>query len=180
MKPAIPLSGRVLALLLAVLVVTTGLGSAQVEKYHTFTDTKGRTLEAIVVSKTDTTVSLLIKGREDPTEVPLKVLSRKDREFLKSWVRPEVPSSALKKIFLKKCRTLTVRELLELRGYESFKFTFANNSLIIPGLLNGKKARFLVDTGAHNTILHDAFAKEAGCKMGPYDEVVAGVGGTAP
>ena len=180
MKPAIPLSGRALALLLAVLVVTAGLGSAQAEEYRTFTDTKGRTLEALVVSKTDTTVSLLIKGREGPAEVPLKVLSRKDREFLKSWIRPEVPSAALKKIFLKKCRTLTVRELLELRGYESFKFTFANNSLIIPGLLNGKKARFLVDTGAHNTILHDAFAKEAGCKMGPYDEVVAGVGGTAP
>ena len=61
MKLTIPLSGRALALLLAVLVVTAGLGSAQAEEYRTFTDTKGRTLEAVVVSKTDTTVSLLIK-----------------------------------------------------------------------------------------------------------------------
>ena len=174
------LSSRILVLLFAGLAVAAGLLFAEEEGYRTFTDAKGRTLEAIVVSKTDTAVNLLIKGRENPVEVALKLLSSKDQAFLKSWAPPKVPSAELKKLFLKKCRTLTVRELLELRGYESFKFTFANNSLIIPGLLNGKKARFLVDTGAHNTILHDAFAKEAGCRMGPYDEVVAGVGGTAP
>ncbi len=174
------LSSRILVLLFAGLAVAAGLLFAEEEGYRTFTDAKGRTLEAIVVSKTDTAVNLLIKGRENPVEVALKLLSSKDQAFLKSWVPPKVPSAELKKLFLKTCRTLTVRELLELRGYESFKFTFANNSLIIPGLLNGKKARFLVDTGAHNTILHDAFAKEAGCRMGPYDEVVAGVGGTAP
>ena len=174
------LSSRILVLLFAGLAVAAGLLLAEEEGYRTFTDAKGRTLEAIVVSKTDTAVNLLIKGRENPVEVALKLLSSKDQAFLKSWVPPKVPSAELKKLFLKQCRTLTVRELLELRGYESFKFTFANNSLIIPGLLNGKKARFLVDTGAHNTILHDAFAKEAGCRMGPYDEVVAGVGGTAP
>ncbi len=174
------LSSRILVLLFAGLAVAAGLLFAEEEGYRTFTDAKGRTLEAIVVSKTDTAVNLLIKGRENPVEVALKLLSSKDQAFLKSWVPPKVPSAELKKLFLKQCRTLTVRELLELRGYESFKFTFANNSLIIPGLLNGKKARFLVDTGAHNTILHDAFAKEAGCRMGPYDEVVAGVGGTAP
>ena len=174
------LSSRILVLLFAGLAVAAGLLFAEEEGYRTFTDAKGRTLEAIVVSKTDTAVNLLIKGRENPIEVALKLLSSKDQAFLKSWVPPKVPSAELKKLFLKTCRTLTVRELLELRGYESFKFTFANNSLIIPGLLNGKKARFLVDTGAHNTILHDAFAKEAGCRMGPYDEVVAGVGGTAP
>ena len=174
------LSHRILVLFFASFAVAVGIVPAEDEGYRTFTDIKGRTLEAIVVSKTDTAVNLLIKGRVNPTEVALKVLSRKDQEFLRSWVPPEVPSTELKKLFLQKCRTLTVRELLELRGYESFKFTFANNSLIIPGLLNGKKARFLVDTGAHNTILHDAFAKEAGCRMGPYDEVVAGVGGTAP
>ena len=174
------LSSRILVLLFAGLAVAAGLLFAEEEGYRTFTDAKGRTLETIVVSKTDTAVNLLIKGRENPIEVALKLLSSKDQAFLKSWVPPKVPSAELKKLFLKTCRTLTVRELLELRGYESFKFTFANNSLIIPGLLNGKKARFLVDTGAHNTILHDAFAKEAGCRMGPYDEVVAGVGGTAP
>jgi predicted aspartyl protease len=180
MKNISLLSYRLIALLFAALVGGAGLVPAEGEGYRTFTDAKGRTLEAIVVSKTDTAVNLLIKGRENPIEVALKVLSSEDQAFLKNWMPPEVPSAELKKLFLQKCRTLTVRELLELRGYESFKFTFANNSLIIPGLLNGKKARFLVDTGAHNTILHDAFAKEAGCRMGPYDEVVAGVGGTAP
>jgi predicted aspartyl protease len=180
MKNISLLSYRLIALLFATLVGGAGLVPAEGEGYRTFTDARGRTLEAIVVSKTDTAVNLLIKGRENPIEVALKLLSSKDQAFLKSWMPPEVPSAELKKIFLQKCQTLTVRELLELRGYESFKFTFANNSLIIPGLLNGKKARFLVDTGAHNTILHDAFAKEAGCRMGPYDEIVAGVGGTAP
>lgn len=174
------LAGKGLSFLVAVLITTAGLVSAQDQKYRTFTNTKGKTLKAIVVSKTDTAVNLLIEGKEDPTEVALSLLSKEDREFLKTWEPPKVPSAQLKKIFLKKCRTLTVRELLELRGYESFKFEFANNSIIVPGLLNGKKTRFLIDTGAHNTILHDAFAKGAGCKMGPYDEVVAGVGGTAP
>ena len=73
------LSHRILVLFFASFAVAVGIVPAEDEGYRTFTDIKGRTLEAIVVSKTDTAVNLLIKGRENPTEVALKVLSRKDQ-----------------------------------------------------------------------------------------------------
>ena len=166
------LIGKGLALIAAVLTASGGIAAAQDLNYRTFTNSKGKTIEARILSKTDTHVTLEVKGGK-PVPYPINDLSKKDQEFVKAW-------DQTKAVFLQKCRTLTVRELLELRGYESFKFQFKSNSIVVPGLLNGKKVGFLIDTGAHDTILHDAVAKDAGCKIGPYDEVVSGVGGTAP
>jgi predicted aspartyl protease len=160
--------GWVGALAAAMVLMVAGPARAQDLEFRTFTNTSGKEIEAKVLALTKDSVTLLVKGRPKGAKVPLASLSKADHEYLKKWG------------FLRKCRNLTVRELLELRGYESFKFEFQGNSILVPGLLNGKKARFLIDTGAHNTLLHDAFAKEAGCKLGPYDEIVAGVAGTAP
>lgn len=162
---------RTICALIVALLAATGIVAGQ--EYRTFKNSKGKAIEAFIVSKTDETVTLSVKGKKKPFKLALESLSKEDQEFVRNW-------DQTKEAFLRQCRTLTVRELLELRGYESFKFEFANNSIIVPGLLNGKKTRFLIDTGAHNTILHDAFAKEANCKLGEYDELVAGVGGTAP
>lgn len=172
MKHTRKLTRMGLALVVAFLASTAGITGAGPE-YRTFTNTKGKTIEAIIVSKNATSVILEVKGKERHFKLPLESLSKVDREFIANW-------DQAKAMFLRQCRTLTVRELLELRGYESFKFEFAHNSIIVPGLLNGKKARFLIDTGAHSTLLHDAFAKEAGCKVGPMTEVIAGVAGPAP
>ena len=45
--------------------------------------------------------------------------------------------------------------------------------------MNGTPARFLIDTGAGTSLLHDGFAKKAGCEIGPYDQVIYGVAGEA-
>lgn len=173
MKHLRTLKRRGLTALVALLTIVGGLTSATAQEYRTFTNSKGNKVEAYILSKNADSVTLQIKGRAKPYVMKLDTLSKEDQDFIKNW-------DGSKALFLQKCRTLTVRELLELRGYESFKFEFANNSLIIPGLLNGKKARFLVDTGAHSSVLHDAFAKEAGCEIGPYDQIISGVAGTAP
>jgi predicted aspartyl protease len=173
MKNARTIRRRGLALVAALMTLTTGVLPAQDEEFRTFTNLKGGKIEAMILGKTDTSVTLQVKGRENSATVPLESLSKEDQEFIQGW-------DQTKAVFLRQCRTLTVRELLELRGYESFKFEFANNSIIVPGLLNGKPARFLIDTGAHSTVLDDAFAKAAGCKVGPMTEVISGVAGTAP
>ncbi|NIP98133.1 MAG: clan AA aspartic protease [Akkermansiaceae bacterium] len=164
--PVKKIIARALAAVLA--TATAGTAANEDEGFRTFTNTEGKEIEAKVLSKADTTVTLLVKGRKKSAVVPIDTLSEADREYLEKWG------------FLAKCRTLTVRELLELRGYESFKFRFSGNSILVPGRLNGVKARFLIDTGAHSTVLHEPFAREARCKVGPMDEVVSGVAGTAP
>ncbi|MGJ8672878.1 hypothetical protein [Rubritalea sp.] len=50
---------------------------------RTWTDVKGRSLEAELINKTDTTVTVLLKGKE--TEIPLTKLSKQDQEFVKGW-----------------------------------------------------------------------------------------------
>ena len=142
------------------------------EEYRKFTGSNGVIIEAVLLDKTDDSATLLLKNGKRST-VPLERLSEEDREYIKGW-------SKEKAIFIQKCRGLTIRQLLELRGYESFVFELENNSIFIRGNLNGKPARFLIDTGAGTSLLHAPFAEEAGLKVGPMDEVIYGVAGQAP
>ena len=142
------------------------------QEYREFTGSNGKVIKAVLVDKDDGNAMLLLEngGR---AKVPLESLSEDDRDFVKSW-------SKEKALFLQKCRGLTVRELLELRGYEPIPFRLESNSIIVDGKLNGKDARFLIDTGAGTSLLHVPFAKESGCEIGPMDEVIYGVSGQAP
>lgn len=168
MKNLIQKRMRNCAAVIALLVASTLAAPAQEDDYRTFTNNDGKSIEAKVLGKTDTKVTLLRKGWKQGAEVEIASLSEADQEYLLKWG------------FLRKCRSLTVRELLELRGYESFKFEFAGNSILVPGELNGVPARFLIDTGAHSTVLHEPFARQAKCKVGPMDQIISGVAGTAP
>jgi len=140
-------------------------------EYRTFTAANGKEISAVVVDKTEKEVTFLLKSGQRAT-VPLDKLSKEDQTFVKGW-------SKGKAIFLQKCRGLTVGQLLELRGYESFPFRLENNSIAIDAKINGVKAVLKVDTGAGTTTLHDAFLKEAGCELGPYDHKIYGVSGEA-
>jgi predicted aspartyl protease len=142
------------------------------QEYREFTGSNGKVIKAVLVDKDDGNAMLLMDngGR---AKVPLESLSEEDREYVKSWSKD-------KALFLQKCRGLTVRELLELRGYEPIPLRFENNSIIVDGKLNGKDARFLIDTGAGTSLLHVPFAEESGCEVGPMDEVIYGVSGQAP
>ena len=100
---------RGLAALAALLTVVGGLTSAAAQEYRTFTNSKGRAVEAYILSKSADSVTLQVKGRTQPFVTKLNTLSKEDQDYIKNW-------DGAKALFLQKCRTLTVRDLLELRG----------------------------------------------------------------
>ncbi|MCW1925576.1 retroviral-like aspartic protease family protein [Luteolibacter arcticus] len=160
------------ALLLALSPVVSAQDAAGAVEYRDFVGPGGKPISAVIVDKTDTEVVLLLKNGKRTT-VALDKLGPLDRDYISSW-------SKEKAVFLQKCRNLTIRQVLELRGYESFVFRFENNSIFIDGKLNGTPGKFLIDTGAGTSLLHIPFAKTANCEVGPLDEVIRGVAGEAP
>jgi predicted aspartyl protease len=141
-------------------------------EYREFIGTNGNKIEAAIVDKNDAgVVLLLIDGKR--LQVAFDKLSEDDQEYARKWTKE-------KAIFLSRCRSLTVRQLLELRGYESFKFRLVSNSMIVEGELNGTPAKFLIDTGAGSSVLHLPSAEEAGCEIGPMDQKIYGIAGEAP
>lgn len=144
------------------------------QEYRTFKDTKGVALEAVLLNRDDekNTAELLLKNGRRAT-VPFDRLSAEDLEYVKSW-------SKEKAIFLMSCRGLTIRQLLELRGYEPIKFELEGNAIMLEGKLNGRPARIQVDTGAGTTLLHSPFVEAAGCKIGPLEHKIWGVAGFQP
>ncbi|YCM43385.1 aspartyl protease family protein [Verrucomicrobiaceae bacterium 227] len=144
------------------------------QEYRTFKGSNGVELEAVLLNRDDekNTAQLLLKnGRR--ANVPFDKLSAEDLEYVKAW-------SKEKAIFLMSCRGLTIRQLLELRGYEPIKFELEGNAIMLEGKLNGKEARIQVDTGAGTTLMHAPFVEAAGCKMGPLEHKIWGVAGFQP
>lgn len=160
------------ALLLALSPIVSAQDNAGAVDYRDFAGPGGKPISAVIVDKNANEVVLLLKTGKRTT-VPLDKLSPEDREYVGSWNKE-------KAVFLQKCKNLTIRQLLELRGYESFVFRFENNSIFIDGKLNGTPGKFLIDTGAGTSLLHIPFAKTANCEVGPLDEKISGVAGDAP
>lgn len=159
----------------ALLALGIGVGvlSAAVEQeYREFTGTNGKVIPAVLVDKKDGVAVLLLKngGRAN---VALENLSEEDQDYVKAWSKD-------KALFLRECRSLTIRQLLELRGYEALPFRLQNNSIILDGKVNGKDARFLIDTGAGSSIIHAPYATDVGCEVGEMTETIYGVSGEAP
>lgn len=144
-------------------------GDSLQQEYRTFTGSNGKEIEAVLIDKADGKVTLLLQSGKRTT-FPADKLSEADQEYVAAWNRD-------KAVFLRECRGLTVRQLLELRGYESFKYELKSNSIIIPGKMNGMDAKFLVDTGAYNSLLHLDGARRTNCEIGPMTEKVYGVAG---
>ena len=160
------------ALLLALSPLLHAQDAAGGIEYRDFAGPGGKPISAVLVDKTDTEVVLLLKTGKRTT-VPLDKLGPVDRDYVASWNKEKAG-------FLQKCKSLTIRQLLELRGYESFVFRFESNSIFIDGKLNGSPGKFLIDTGAGTSLLHVPFAKTANCEIGPMDEKIHGVAGDAP
>ena len=108
---------------------------------------------------------------------PLEIskLNETDRFMIEGWskLRDDLSQKA-------EFRTLTVKELLELRNYQSLDYRLSGNHILIDGTIKETKTRFLIDTGAHGCVLHLPFAKKAGLEVGPMDQVIFGIGGQAP
>lgn len=144
-------------------------GDTLSQEYRTFTGSNGKDIEAVLLDKADGNVTLLLRNGKRST-FPADKLSAEDQEYVGSWNRD-------KAVFLNECRSLSVRQLLELRGYESITYKLRGNSLVIPGKMNGMDASFLVDTGAGSSLLHVDSARESKCEVGPMTETVFGVAG---
>ena len=158
---------RILALLFA--LGSSAFSQSLQQEYRVFTGTNGKEIEAVLIDKMDGNVTLLLKNGKRST-FPADKLSEADQEYVGEWNRE-------KAVFLQKCRGLTVRQLLELRGYESFKYELRSNSIIVKGEINGIEAEFLVDTGAFSSVLHLEGARRTNCEIGPMTEKIYGVAG---
>jgi len=142
------------------------------QAYRNFKGPNGTVIAAVLMDKSETEAVLLMRNGKQ-IKVPLDKLNDEDQAYCKSW-------SKEKAVFLKKCHGLTIRQCLELRGYESFTFRFEINHILIDGKLNGKPARVMIDTGASTSLLHTPFATQVGLTVGPMDEKIYGVAGEAP
>lgn len=166
-------SCRVRVLALSVLWLAGASAQKPPEQgYRDFKGTNGVVIQAVLIDKSDTEAVLLLRNGKR-ANVAIDNLGEEDRVYIKAW-------SKQKAVFLQKCRGLTIRQCLELRGYESFPFRFENNSIFIDGKINGKPARLLIDTGAGTSLLHAPFATSVGLEVGPMTEKIYGVSGEAP
>jgi len=146
--------------------------SDQTVNYREFTNTKGQKIKAVLIDKNETkAVFLLSTGKR--TTVPINSLSKDDQAFVKNW-------NKAKAFFLQKCTGLTIGELLTLRGYEAIPIKFEGNSMLIHAKINGKPAKFIVDTGAGSSLFDTAAMKRTDCNLGEFTEKVYGVSGEAP
>jgi len=166
-----PLFATLAAALLGLSTIASAQQPTDIE-YRDFKGANGKVIPAVLIDKTEDSATLLLKSGQKTT-VTFDKLSPEDQAYITAW-------SKEKAVFLQKCRTLTTRQLLELRGYESFQFRFEGNSIFIDGKLNGKPGTFLIDTGAGTSLLHIPFAKDSGCQVGELTEKIYGVSGSAP
>lgn len=139
-----------------------------------WTSQDGRTFFGAVEDKTETSATFLLQNGQK-TVVPIERFSEADQDALKKWSRLR-DNLARSKDF----RRMTVRELLELRGYLSFQYRIEGNHILVDGRMNDTSCRYLIDTGAHGGVIHSEFATGSGVEVGPFDQFVYGIGGKAP
>lgn len=150
----------------------SSLSAKEVIEYRDFKNAAGKVIKAVLVDKTDTkAVFLMQNGRR--SRVDISALSAEDQEYVKGW-------NKAKAYFLSKCRSLSVGALLTLRGYEAIPVKLDGNSIMVEAKINGKPARFVVDTGAGTSLFHTGSATRTGCELGPFEHKVYGVSGEVP
>ena len=160
------------ALLLAAAAFFPADASAQqAAAYRRFAMRDGKTFMAAVVTKTDLAATFKLQNGQTAV-VPIRDLSAPDQLFVRKW-------TAFKDALLNNAEfaKLSVKELLEMRGYQSFEFDIKGNHIFVEGEMNGKRVRLLVDTGSTSSLIHVDAAKDAGLEIGPFDQQIFGLGG---
>lgn len=156
---------------LTVYVGGSAFGAGDEVQYREFTNSEGKSLKAVLIDKNETKAVFLLRNGKRAT-VDISSLEKDDQEFIRGW-------NKAKAFFLQQCKGLTVGELLTLRGYEAIPIKFDGNSMLINAKINGKPAKFIVDTGAGTSLFHTGAATRTGCKLGEFTEKVYGVSGEA-
>jgi predicted aspartyl protease len=141
-------------------------------EYRDFQGPNGKIIQAALLDKTGDTVTMLLRDGKRSV-VPIDKLSPADQVYVTNWNKE-------KAVFIEKCRSLTVTQLLELRGYEAFNVKLDGNSITIKGKINGVDGVFTIDTGADASVVYTTFAAKSKVEVGPFDKTILGVGGTAP
>lgn len=168
---------KLLKNILAAGLLMSPLASAQTNadaevQYREFKNASGKAIQAVLVDKNESKAVFLLRNGRRAT-VDISSMSADDQAYIKGW-------NKAKAYFLQKCKGLTVGELLTLRGYEAIPIKFMNNSMLIEAKINGKPAKFIVDTGAGSSLFHTGAAERCGCPLGEFTEKVYGVSGEAP
>lgn len=143
-------------------------------------DGSNKTFSAALVDKTDTEATFEMASKQRIT-YPIDKLSEPDREMIAKWskLRNKLAQDP-------EWRTMTVKELLELRAYQSFQYRLEDNHILVDGTVKGPsgetKTRFLIDTGAYHCCMDYKFATEkAKLETGKLGEtMISGIGGDAP
>jgi predicted aspartyl protease len=144
------------------------------KEFRRWTSTDGKVFSGAIEEKTETTATFrMLNGQI--AAVPIDKFIEADQEVIKGWSKLRQDIAKHPELF-----TLTVKELLELRGYQSFEYKLIGNSIVVDGMLNKGPAKYLIDTGAHSALLHVESAKRCEVPFGPFDQLVSGIGGTAP
>jgi predicted aspartyl protease len=172
MKPSSRLPAIILTAWCAI-AASIPLNAQEASAYRRFSTRDGKPFYAIVVEKTATSVTLKLQDGRKVTRT-LRELADPDQNFIRKWTK--FKDDLLNNAEFSK---LTVKEMLELRGYQSFEFDIEGNHIFVEGQVNGKQMRFMVDTGADSSLIHSGSAEEAALQMGPYDVEIRGVGGKA-
>lgn len=158
----------------AALLFSLASGAVAQEKaaaFRRFTTTDGKSFYAVVTEKSNTSVTFKLQNGK-PHTVPTRLLSEPDKLFVLKWTK-------FKDDLLNNSEfaTLTVKELLELKGYQSFEFDIDGNHIFVDAELAGKPVRLMIDTGADSSLIDTAAAKGANLQMGPFDQKIRGVAG---
>ncbi len=140
--------------------------------FRRFNTAEGKSFYALITAKQGTAVTFKRQDGKIVT-LPIRALSAPDQQYATKWTK-------FKNDLLNSTEfaSLTVQEMLELRGYQSLEFDIEGNHIFVQGAMNDKPVKLMIDTGAHSSIIHDAFAKELGLELGPYDQRIQGVAGS--
>ncbi len=160
--------------LMGVFAALSSLPAQQASAFRRYAGKDGKTFYAAVQSRTDSAVTFKLQEGGVKT-ARISDLSEPDQQFVRRWTKfkDELMNNA-------EFSKVTVKELLELRGYQSFEFDIKGNHIYVETQINSKTMNLMVDTGAQSSLLHVESAKEAGLEIGPFDQRIRGVAGEAP
>ena len=124
------------------------IGAAWAEM-RTFKNDKGVKLEAEIVSKNDTHVTIRNdKGKE--FTIRIETFSQEDQDYINGWEDPEAKKALL---------AVNYDKLMDARGYAKLPFTEKEGRMYVDFTLKGEEVNFVIDTSSNFTFLNAKVAE---------------------
>ncbi len=123
---------------------------------RTFTSTNGKKLEAELLSATESMAELkVVNGKT--YKVPLKKLSKEDREYIAEWRAIMQKADALKGVGLD--------EVMQANEWPGTEIMIAGGVPVIELNINGHAVKFVLNPGTPRTLLVSSAAEDAGIEI---------------